>query len=268
MAVVPTINDIREITPVLSKKLKIDYYGFALSFLRRRFAYVFNVLNVKSTSSFIEDINNENILEEFCYHFPVCDTEIFRDPSFWRTLRTKILPKVESNKLSFWFPDLASNEELFSLLVILKEENLIDQATIYCNVTSKKREEELSKGIASGKSLEISKQNFKRLELKSNFKDFFTYDEGTIYIDKSLLAKIQIIQGNFFCQGPQEPVSLIIYRNRMIYFNLKLRHAAENELHKYLNKDGFFAVGIKEQISEDNNHLFEIFDSNEQIYKV
>jgi chemotaxis methyl-accepting protein methylase len=268
MAIVPTINDIREITPVLSEKLKMDYYGFALSFLRRRFAYVFNVLNVKSTSSFIEDIKNENILEEFCYHFPVCDTEIFRDPSFWRTLRTKIFPQVDTNKLTFWFPDLASNEELFSLLVILKEENLHEQSTIYCNVSSLKREEEISQGIASGKSFEISKQNFKRLELESKFEDYFTYDEGSIYIDKSLLARIQIIRGNFFCQGPQEPVSLILYRNRMIYFNSKLQQTTEYELQKYLSGGGILALGIKEQISEDNNHLFDIFDSNEQIYKV
>ena len=43
MAIGPTINDIREITPILAEKLKMDYSNYAFSFLRRRFSYLYNV---------------------------------------------------------------------------------------------------------------------------------------------------------------------------------------------------------------------------------
>ncbi len=267
MAVVPTIYDIREITPLLKEVLNIDLYNFTLSFLRRRFASVFNQLNIKSVEGFKEDIKKGKFIDEFSYAFSVPDTEMFRDPSFWRTLKNKIFPQFGEKPFNIWMPDLVSNEELFSLLVILEQDKLIDQVKIYCNVDCSLRLLELKKGSIDGKSIEISMQNFKRLELDSQFEDYFTYDNKSIYIKEELLKNIEYIKGNYFVNGPTENISFCLYRNRMIYFNLKLQQSAEEELLKYIEKGGFLALGIKEKISQYNRDLFDEVDSNEQIYK-
>lgn len=268
MAITPTINDIREITPILSQKLKIDFSNYAFSFLRRRFAHVFNVLNIKSIYDFIDGIQNEIFIEEFSYHFPVPDTEMFRDPSFWRFLRLKILPAYELNKLSFWFPDLVSNEELFSLLVILKEENLITQANIYCNEYSLRKIEEIKSGFIEIKKLEINKQNFKRLELNSHFEDYFSFENGRMRIEESLLSNVEFIKENYFCQVPDKKVSFVFFRNRMIYYNSKLQINAEQELIKSIENGGYLAIGMKENISQVNSYLFEEYNKSERIFKV
>ncbi len=267
MAVVPTLNDIRVITPVLEEKMKVDVYNFALSFLRRRFTYVFNELNVKSVSGFIDDIKSGQLLEEFIYHFQVSDTEMFRDPAFWRTLKNKILPQYKQH-INIWFPDFVSAEELFSLLVILKEDDMLERANIYCNASSVKRVEEAKEAWVSGISYEISKQNFKRLELTSAFEDYFTFENKSVFIDKKLLKDVYFIQRNFFLEGPPVKIDLALYRNRMIYFNGKLQAQAEKKVCDHMQKEGYLAIGIKEHISTVNNDLFEAYDNVEQIYKV
>ncbi len=268
MAVVPSLNDIRLITPVLEDILMLDVYNYALSFLRRRFAYVFNQLNVKSVDAFIEDIRKGNLIDDFLFHFQVSDTEMFRDPSFWRTLKNKILPKYSSEDLIIWIPDLASSHELCSLLVILKEDKLIESTKIFCSSPSLKLIEEVQKGCMLTKTLEVSRQNFKRLELQTTFDDYFVSELGVTKIDASLFNNVKFINSSFFHEGPEGNADIVLFRNRMIYYNSKLQNKAEDEILKYIKKNGFLAIGIKERICNNNIDLCHAYDHNEQIYQV
>lgn len=267
MAIGPTINDIKEITAALSLKLKLDYANYAFSFLRRRLALIYCTLKIKKTETFLEDIQTDKVTQDFCYFFPVGESELFRDPSFWRSLRTKILPALGDN-LSFWFPELVSAEELYSLLIILEEEKLTHKAKIFCNVKSCQRIEELKQGKISLKNIEINKSNFKRLELHSKFEDFFTEGVGYAAIHEGLLQKVEFLNDNYFNRLPNQQIACTLFRNRMLYYNSKMHFQAEKYLQQCLGKGAFLVLGIKEQISKENEPLFELFDNSEQIYQV
>ena len=267
MAIGPTINDIREITLALSQKLKLDYTNYAFSFLRRRLAFIYSTLKIKKTDAFLEDIKTGTVIEDFCYLFPVTEGEVFRDPSFWRSLRTKILPALGDN-LSFWFPELVSAEELFSLLIILEEEKLTNTAKIFCNVNSYQRIQEIKQGKISLRNIEIHKSNFKRLELQSKFEDFFTELDGYATIHEGLIQKVTFLNDNYFNCIPNQQIACTLFRNRMLYYNGKMQCQSEKYLQECLGKGAFLILGIKEQITSENEYLFELFDSSEQIYRV
>lgn len=268
MAIGPTINDIREITSVLSDKLKIDFTNYAFSFLRRRFAYIFNTLKVRNANAFIELVKKGEILDDFSYWFPVQENEMFRDPSFWRNLRTKIIPNLDENNLTFWFPEMVATEELMSLLVILKEEGLENKAKVFCNVSSRRRIDEIKRGRVSSKFLDLNKSNFKRLELSSHFEDYFTQEEGFTKIDVSLIDRIEFLNGNYFTNLPNANIGVTIFRNKMLYYNSKLQSVAEKQLYANLQKGSYLALGINERILKENKTSFDLYDSGEQIYKV
>ncbi len=263
-----TISEIREVSTILSEKINLDINNFALSFLRRRINYVFNELNVKSINDFVLSLKNNNVIDDFYYLFSVPDTEMFRDPSFWRTLKNKILPQFGNEEMDIWFPDLVSMEELFSLLVILNESGKSDQYKIFCNVPSQKHLENFKLGYVNGRHLEVSKNNFKRLELQSQFEDYFSVENKLIYINSELIRNVEYIQSNLYTKPPDKEMSLVIYRNRMLYFNHKLQFNTEQQVHNYIKDGGYMALGIKEKISQSNEELFKLYDQNEQIYIV
>ncbi len=263
-----TISEIREISSVLSEKLNLDINNFTLSFLRRRINYVFNELNVKNLNDFLERVKDNSVVDNFCYLFSVPDTEMFRDPSFWRTLKNKILPQFDQEEIHIWFPDLVSAEELFSLLVILKEAGKEDLHKIYCNIPSNRHLEIFKMGYVNGRNLEVSKNNFKRLGLESQFEDYFYVNNKLIYIQDDLISNVRYIQSNLYTNLPEEEMSLVIYRNRMLYFNSKLQICTEQLVHKCIKDRGYIALGIKEKISQSNEDLYKIYDQNEQIYIV
>ncbi|GAF01838.1 CheR family methyltransferase [Saccharicrinis fermentans] len=269
MAIGPTINDIREITSVLSEKLKMDYSNYAFSFLRRRFAFLFEELKVKNTRCFLEALDSNDLMDEFCYLFPVEEKEMFRDPSFWRTLRGKIIPEIQKENLSFWFPELVSTEELLSLIVILDEQNLLQKSTIYCNVGSSKRVEVIMEGRIHGKFTELNKSNFKRLELACTFEKYFVEETGYIRMaSDKWLDHVVFLSGNYFNHLPDKEVDVTFFRNRMLYYNAKLQAEAERQLHRSLNKGAFVVLGIKEKILKENELNFVLYDRGEQIYRI
>ncbi len=268
MALSPTINEIREITSVLTQKLKMDYSNYAFSFLRRRFAYLFNELKIKNTNFFIENITNKELIEDFCYTFPVIESEMFRDPSFWRVLKNKVLSSIENEVITFWFPELTSAEELYSLLIILKEENLLAKSKIYCNIDSIKRKNELLKLKIDSKKKDIIKSNFKRLELSSTFENYFKEEDGFLHVDKEYINSVVFLKGNYFNSIPEHQVNIALFRNRMLYYNNKLKVEAEKQLYNGIVKNGYLAIGIKENISVENSNAFYLYDKGEQVYQV
>ncbi|WP_066630234.1 CheR family methyltransferase [Labilibacter marinus] len=264
----PTINDIREVTALLSKKLGMDYSNYAFSFLRRRFAFVYNKLKVKNTADFITAINDGKILEDFNYYFPVGQTELFRDPSFWRNLRTRILPKLSDEELVFWFPEVSSSAELFSLLVILNEEELINKSKVYCNINSEKRIQEIKEGKIYSNNIDINKQNFKRLELDASYDKYFKEDRDFTFIYVDLLKNVEIIGEHYFKKVPVDKIGMTIFRNKMLYYNQKLQLNAERHIHSSIERGSFLSLGIKERILDENENYYDLYDNGEQIYKV
>ncbi len=269
MAYNPTINDIKDITPLLSSRLQFDYTNFGFTFLKRRLSHLFSILNIKKLQQFIDGIENGSLLDDVKYHFPVTTTELFRDPSFWRTLATKIDKYTCDQSLSFWFPELSSPEELYSLLILLAETNNDQDYKVICNIDNKKRKEEILSGfLPTKKNRELNKQNLKRVNPIFTEETFFYELNGCLFLNKKLLNNVQIIDGNFFTQAPpKNSVFMAMYRNIMLNFNTKLQSIAEREISHSLQPDGFLSIGIKEHISSENDNLYTLFDENESIYK-
>ncbi len=266
MAYNPTINEIKDIMPLLSDSLHFDYSNFGLSFLKRRIAYLSEILNIRKHQQLIDGIKDRSLLEDIKYHLPVKTTELFRDPSFWRTVSTKIEKSAPTEELTFWLPELGSTEELYSLLIILSKSNC--RYKVICNVDNQKRKNEVLSGFISAKNKDINKQNIKRVNPTFAEDYFFIEQEGNTTLQSYLLKNVEIIDSNFFTQTPvKETVFMAIYRNIMLNYNMKLQSIVEQKISQCIQPNGFLALGIQEQVSQENCHLFSLFNENESIYK-
>ena len=71
-------------------------------------------------------------LEQIVKDITVNTTELFRDPPIWHSLRYDILPGLaRRSTLNIWHAGCSTGQEVFSMMILLKELDLFDDAAIF-----------------------------------------------------------------------------------------------------------------------------------------
>lgn len=257
---------------ILSVKLQrgTDFSNYSLSSLKRRVEIFLVKFHFSNINELIHKISNDDYFYKiFIKEILVDTTELFREPEFWKELKILVLNKFKySKKIKILIPECNSGEELYSLLIILKQETLLNDAKICLTSLSPINIDKIKKASLSLKQMEVNTANFLRFDENGNIFDFFTNKGSVLKLNEDLFLNTEIIENNLFTDKLQEEYDLILYRNKMIYYNQQLKTEALNILKNHLRKDGFIAVGTKEIINYPGvERDFVIVSESEKIYK-
>ena len=92
------IVDIRKLTEVIKSNYGYDFTNYAISSFKRRILRIIDLYKFNSIAALTQKIGDDpTFFEEFISEITVNVTEMFRDPSFWRVLRDKIIPNILLN---------------------------------------------------------------------------------------------------------------------------------------------------------------------------
>lgn len=266
------ISDSRKIIQKIFENYNVDFKDYAMSSFRRRIGKIIQVNeNIKNVNDLLLKLDDKTFFSQFLVDFSISVTEMFRDPSFWRKIREKYLLDLASKfpKMRFWVPNISSGEELFSLLIVLKELKLIDRVDILASDISIEILNETKLGrIRMSKMQDINTENYKRFCGDFLLSDYYTIDGSYAVLDKSLMKNVSFkeidlvkgIEGNNF--------HFVLCRNNLIYFNHILQDKVLNMFSENLIPGGFLAIGALENIEHSKNVTDFIVDDNiERIYK-
>jgi chemotaxis protein methyltransferase CheR len=262
------INDIKEITAAMADYPHMDYSNYALSFLKRRLSYLFIQLNIRRKEEFFEWLKQPDFREKVTYHMCVDTTEMFRDPAFWRTLRDKILDKIPVDCNNFWIPIAASGEEVFSLAILLHENNLAQKYKIIAQSPSFERCHYIQQGKMNARHDDVNQTNYKRLEDQNAYQNYIQRDNGFCLLDEKVRQNIDCRHESFLISTPsEESIGLILFRNISIYYNTRLTQSVFKRVIDKLMPGGYLVIGTKEQLpAAFKEELIEV-DAVEKIYK-
>lgn len=261
------IAEIRELTDAMSKYPDMDYRGYVLSFLTRRLSFVFDQLKIRKKEKFIEELNDTQFRDKVKSLMCVEATEMFRDPSFWRTLRDKILKQISSENNTIWFPKTSSGEEPYSLSIILHESELADNLKILCSTPSPILQDKIIKGKFNNSRIDINQTNYRRLENKDDFSSYIENVENEKFVNNIVLKNIECIVENCKTASDKKNIGLIMFRNESLYLSSREAEEVYNLLIDQLSPGGFLVVGVKDSIPKSIENRLEREDNNERIYK-
>ncbi|NJK94429.1 MAG: protein-glutamate O-methyltransferase CheR [Bacteroidales bacterium] len=265
------IVDTRNIIKLIQEKYGYDFSDYALTSLKRRLESIMQFRNIRHPDLLINRIKESlDFFEQILDDIPVPSTEMFRDPSLWRLLRDELLPKIykESSRFKIWLPGAVSGDELFSLCIVLRELDLLDKVQVHATCLSKKSIDFIKTGIHKQHKVETSEENYQRANGKLKFSDFCKERDGAFYRDISLINQVSFDIQKTELDNTPTGVKLILYRNKMIYFNPTLQIKVLKNLHNSLITGGHLIVGAKECLANLHNvNDFVLVNANEGIYK-
>ncbi|HRX30830.1 MAG TPA: CheR family methyltransferase [Tenuifilaceae bacterium] len=266
------IVDTRTVIKTLLDDFGYDFRDYALTSFKRRLEQVILNNGLRDAEGLIMRLkNNPEFIDQFLYEVTPETTEMFRDPSFWRLIRDEVLPEVSrgaSSKPRIWLAAFDSGEELYSLAIILKEMNILNNVQIYCNVLSEKTVNKIKSGRLDPKDIEVNEANYQRLNGTNKYSQYYTVDGNIYTFDSSLVENVTFLKQTPLIDNEPGAVKLILFRNQAIYYNQLLQEKMFSKLSEVSVAGGFLALGVKETLENTNaNNKFTVFNDNEKLYK-
>ena len=262
-------EELQEFLESIRHKYGYDFTDYAESSIRRRIAHfmgMYNLISVHDLESAL--LKEESIFEQFIQELSVTVTEMFRDPTFYKSLREKTMKRLATYPiLKVWIAGCATGEEVYSFAIMLKEEGLLDRSIIYATDINQRSLQIAKEGIYSVDQMKEYTSNYLKGGGESSFSEYYLSKYNSVMFDKSLRQNIVFSPHNLATDKSFNEFQLIICRNVLIYFNQQLQNKAINLFYESLCPFGFLGLGNKESLLfTDKRAFFEDVDKKERIF--
>lgn len=196
-------------------------------------------------------------------------TEMFRDPSFYLSLREQVMPFLKTYpSLKIWVAGCSTGQEVYSMAIMLREEGLLERAIIYATDINPQSLETARRGVFPLEHMQLYTENYQAAGGKTAFSNYYTAAYGGARFDQSLVENVTFADHSLSTDSVFSETHLVSCRNVMIYFNRKLQNRVFGLFHESLCHRGFLALGSKESIDfSDYGNRFEALAKRDRIYR-
>ncbi|WP_246514737.1 CheR family methyltransferase [Desulfonema limicola] len=251
-------------------KYGYDFRNYARAHIKRRILHRLAVSGLDSISALQSRVlYDASFFENILHDFSINVTDIFRDPSFYLTLRKEVVPVLKTYPfIKIWHAGCSSGQEVYSMAILLKEENLYSKAQIYATDINEKMIETARQGIYPIDLMKNYTANYQKAGGQHSFADYYTAKYDTVIFNQSLKKKIIFADHNLVTDSVFGEMNMIVCRNVLIYFNKELQNHVINLFYESLVPGGFLCLGAKESLRFSNHFdSFESLVQGEKIYK-
>lgn len=251
-------------------KYGYDFRDYARSSIKRQ---VLKRLSSAGMTSLLEMLrkvlDDSTFVTSLLKDFSITFSAIFRDPAFYRIVREQVLPILRTYpEIKIWHAGCATGEEVFSLAIILKEEEIYDRTVIYATDFNETAIEQARQGMYPLNNLQKYTDNYIQSGGKGEFSQYYTTTPSSLIMSPSLLERVTFRSHNLATDDPFDEVHLIFARNVLVYFNERLQYRAFRLFYQSLCSQGFLCLGTDEHLRFSlYADFFDNFMREERIYR-
>ena len=231
-------------------KYGYNFKDYATAHTRRRLK---NRLEMSGLSNFSEMtrkiIYDEDFFNTLLMDLSINVTEMFRDPVFYKKVREEVIPRLKTYSfIKLWHAGCSAGQEVYSMSILLEEENMKKRAQIYATDFNEMILERAKQGIYPLDTMRTYTANYQRSGGTRTFSDYYTADDKNVLLKKFLKDKVLFSSHNLVTDGVFGEMHLIFCRNVLIYFNRKLQNKVLKLFYDSLIPGGYLCLGSKESL--------------------
>jgi len=227
-----------------------DFRGYSPASLKRR-------LNAAKMQMGAETLT---VLQDRVLHDPPSFTrllqfmtvgvsDMFRDPSFFKALRERVVPELRTYpSIRIWIAGCSTGEELYSFAILLREEGLLDRSTLYATDINPEALHRAEQGLYSLDRLQAFTENHRLSGSNHSLSEYYTAAYGSAAFDRTLRKNAVFSDHSLATDSVFAEVQLVSCRNVLIYFDRTLQDRAVGLMKDSLCRRGFLGLGSKESL--------------------
>ncbi len=262
--------EIRLLLEALYLRYHYDFRNYATGSIKRRLRQAREQLGFATISAMQErSLHDETMLPRLLGYLTVQVSEMFRDPGYFRAIREIVVPHLKTYpSLKIWIAGCSGGEELYSLVILFREEGLEDRTIFYATDINQEALQIAEAGVYDLDRIQLFTENHRKSGGKSSLSDYYSAGYGRVSFDRTLRDRVVFSDHSLVTDAVFGEMNLISCRNVMIYFDKALQDRAVGLFRDSLARKGFLGIGAKESLRfSAHADDFREFVRQEKIYQ-
>jgi chemotaxis protein methyltransferase CheR len=242
--------EIHLLLEALYQRYHYDFRNYAQASIKRRLRQAREQMGFRSFSALQENLlHDPGMLLRLLDYLTVQVSEVFRDPSYFRAIRENVVPHLRTYpSLKIWIAGCSSGEELYSFVILFREEGLEQRTLFYATDINHDALARAEAGIYDLDRIQLFTGNHRKSGGKSSLSDYYSAAYGKASFDKSLRKRVVFSDHSLVTDAVFAEMHLISCRNVLIYFDRALQDRALGLFKDSLARKGFLGLGSKESM--------------------
>jgi chemotaxis protein methyltransferase CheR len=262
--------EFRLLLEALYQRYHYDFREYAFASLKRRLKQAREQFGLRSFSAMQDGLlHDPGMLSRLMSYLTVQVSEMFRDPSYFRAIRETVAPHLRTYpSLKVWIAGCSSGEELYSFVILFREEGLEKRTLFYATDINQSALTLAESGVYGLDRIRLFTENHRKSGGKSSLSDYYSAAYGRASFERTLRQRVVFSDHSLVTDAVFAEMQLISCRNVLIYFNRDLQDRAIGLFKDALPRSGFLGLGAKESLRFSRHALaFSDFVREEKIYQ-
>ncbi|NLR98056.1 protein-glutamate O-methyltransferase CheR [Rhizobium sp. P38BS-XIX] len=262
--------EIRLLLEALYVRYHYDFRNYAMASVKRRLRQARDQMGFVTISALQERVlHDETMLPRLLGYLTVQVSEMFRDPSYFLAIREQVVPHLRTYpSLKIWIAGCSGGEELYSFVILFREEGLEDRTIFYATDINQDALQIAETGVYDLDRIKLFTENHRKSGGKSSLSDYYKTGYGHAAFDKTLRRHVVFSDHSLVTDAVFGEMNVISCRNVMIYFDRPLQDRAIGLFKDSLMRKGFLGLGAKESLRFSSHaNGFSDFVREEKIYQ-
>jgi chemotaxis protein methyltransferase CheR len=227
-----------------------DFREYALKPLRRSIATAMAAERVSTVSAYQDRLlHDAACMQRFLGLVGVSITSMFREVELMRCLREEVVPVLRTYpSVRIWMVGCATGEEVYSLAILLEEENVLRHASIYATDLNEDTLAVAKIGAYPLEQVRSYETQYMRSGGRASLSDYYTISGRSARFSRSLQSSVTWARHNLVTDASFNDFHLIICANVLIYFRPSLQERAHRLFFDSLVRSGYLALGKNESL--------------------
>jgi chemotaxis protein methyltransferase CheR len=227
-----------------------DFRSYAEASLRRRVAAAMVHFRCDTIAELRDRVLHDPVLfTEMLRFLTVQVSDMFRDPSYFRALRARVVPYLGTYaSLKIWVAGCATGEEAYSLAILLRDEGLLDRTLIYATDINPDSLRAARDGVYEAARIAKFSESYLAAGGTGSLAEHCAAAYGNVVMDRALKKAIVFSDHSLATDSAFAEVQLVSCRNVLIYFERALQDRALGVMRDALCRRGFLGLGMKETL--------------------
>jgi chemotaxis protein methyltransferase CheR len=252
------------------RRYGFDFREYAPASLKRRVWRRVQAEHAGTIVGLLERVlHDPDVMERLLLDLSINVTSMFRDPTFYLAFREQVVPLLRTYPFTrIWVAGCSTGEEVYSLSILLQEEEIYDRTRIYATDINEAVLERARTGVFPLEKMQEYTENYIRAGGNRSFSEYYLAKyEGALF-HRSLTDNVVWAPHNLVQDRSFNTFNVILCRNVMIYFDRALQTRVHQLFYDSLERLGILALGHKESIRFTGiEEAYEELNVHEKLYR-